>query len=327
MHYKINFVIPKTGKYSNYSLFQGDLNKQWQLISNGQWAWIIQTFHRLNECPLSDLTITSSERALEEHINVIFVDDYLDLASKFKYYCIVIILDRYVYFPGDLNVVQNKSHKLPFFSKYIPHWSQAGLIPKNGRVFTSKNKINIGFFGLVENSANLNSALEDRYANRVKVNMAGPNNWNDYSTTDLVIAIRGFDKCTHNQKPPTKLFNAWAAGVPFIGGADSAYEQVGVDGINYLKATTEMELFKCIDLLIESPELRQKLIENGRLAFENYNNKKITSCWNGLLSNVDDYDNWKKRSLIARKINIALRAGYYNWLRIKRKILIVISRY
>jgi len=323
----INFVIPKNGKYANYENFKGDLDKEWGFISNGQWAWIIQTFVRLSEYK-NNTRLTSSESALEEAINVIFVDDYVNLKRKYKYYCIVIVLDRYVYYPGDLNLIQNEAHKMPFSSAYIPHWSQAGLIPRKENLLASNNAVNLGFFGLVENSVDLVAVLERNFGNKVKVHVRGPNNWNDYREIDIAVGIRDFDKRKYIQKPPTKLLNAWKAGVPFIGGADSSYEQVGIDGENYLKADSEELFIATVGRLISDPLLNHTLVEKGRDAFENYTDDKISDRWvKTLEEELTHFDQWQCSPHPIKALQVFSKYCFYNYLRVKRKALVLLNLY
>lgn len=327
MGVNINFVIPKTGKYANYENFRGDLDKQWQCISNGQWAWIIQTFHRLSTCK-HDLALTSSETVIEEALNVIFADDYVNLEKKHKYFCIVILLDRYVYYPGDLNIVQNRAHKIPFSSAFIPHWSQAGLIPRKGNLFTPNDVVNLGFFGLVENSVDLVAALERNFGNKVKVHIRGPNDWNDYREIDIAVGIRDFDKKKHIQKPPTKLLNAWKAGVPFIGGADSSYEQVGINGENYLKTDSEELFIAAVNKLISDPLLNYTLVKKGRDAFEYYSDDKISDRWVKVLEEeLPHFNQWQCSPHPVKALRIFSKYCFYNYLRVKRKTLVLLNLY
>lgn len=46
--------------------------------------------------------------------------------------------------------------------------------------------------------------------------------WRDYREADVVVAVRPFDSSLHAAKPPSKLINAWLAGVPALLGAEAA---------------------------------------------------------------------------------------------------------
>lgn len=323
---KYNFVIPLNGKYSNHSEFKGDIDKEWWYFNNGQWAWIIQTYHRLKNDPRISNLITYSNETKVECINIIFSDDYIVLKEKHKYYCMVILQDRRVFFPGNFNITQNKNHLIPFSYQCITLWSQAGLIEKMPKDIDEDN-INIGFFGLDANSEKIDVILHNGIKDK-KINFLsfGPNNWNDYSNVDVVIAIRDFKQHRHIQKPPTKLLNAWKGKVPFIGGSDTAYSDLGINGINYLRVETPDELITQLKELIGNSEFRNKLIKNGEIAFQSYTNDKISEEWISCL-NQQNYNEWQKKWNIIKKANVLKSYIYYNFLRLKRRILVIQKKY
>lgn len=91
----------------------------------------------------------------------------------------------------------------------------------------------------------------------------GSNQWHDYSNVDAVIAIRDFSRSRQLHKPATKLYNAWLAGVPFIGGNDSAYRSDGRPGIDYLVAQSPKQVLEHLRKLKEDTVFRTHLIQNG----------------------------------------------------------------
>jgi len=70
----------------------------------------------------------------------------------------------------------------------------------------------------------------------------GPDRWHDFREVDVVVAVRGFDRHRHANKPPTKLFNAWHAGVPVILGRESAYQHERLSPLDYLEAGSFAEV-------------------------------------------------------------------------------------
>ena len=322
----INFVIPEGRKYKSYSLFNGDIDNEWWLFNCGEWAWIVQTYHRLIKYSIEGLSVSSSAKPVSDSINVIFSDDYLNLKNKADYYCAVVILDRFVFYPGNLSIVQNKEHSLPFRFKYVTHWSQAGLVPKDN---TIKNKvIKIGFFGLPANSIDLLELANDIENKDVELIIAGPKSWNDYSEIDIAIGIRCFSGKRYNQKPPTKLLNAWRAGVPFIGGVDSAYSQVGENKKNYIRVNNRVELVEAIDVIINDSVFSKNLIDNGFDEFKKYSNKNIEKEWLDLLFNEEvNFNNWKRKSNFQRNTLTYFSFLYYNYLRFIRRVKLMLGLY
>jgi hypothetical protein len=192
-----------------------------------------------------------------------------------RYFVIGIRADfrRFPY--GQFEVVQNM-HSEKEGSFYMPLYSQPGLMARD----TSRTEVvNICFAGEVQNSVAMQHLTEEvkelgcRFVHKEK------GAWHDLREIDILLGIRTFSKEPHHSKPPTKLFNAWLAGIPFIGGYDSAYEQVGIPGENYLRVASYEELLESIKRLKNDPDLYQGLVAAGKKAGESYTPDKITDMW------------------------------------------------
>lgn len=170
--------------------------------------------------------------------------------------------------PGaQLQIVQNAAHarRLPG-SVFMPHWPQPNLIardPMRGEHFETA-----AFLG---DPSNLPPELADHgFASRLqsetglRLEIRGPDRWHDYSDVDLVLAVRDFSGFRHLHKPATKLYNAWLAGIPFIGGSDSAYAAEAREGSDYLAARSADECIQLIKQLRDNPSLRNRLVESGQ---------------------------------------------------------------
>jgi len=118
--------------------------------------------------------------------------------------------------------------------------------------------------------------------------------WSDFSEVDASIGIRSFDDRPYSSKPPSKLINAWIAGVPFIGGSDSAYAQVGSPGQDYLVATSRDELIAQLIRLRDDPALRRAMIARGRAKAALYDNAALAHRWQEVLNGpvADRYTRW-----------------------------------
>ena len=163
-------------------------------------------------------------------------------------------------------IVQNREHaeQLPN-ALFMPHWPQSRLMPRDSA--RGARFENVVFFGDVENLAKEFTSM--RWIQRLQQELGltfkiqSPAQWHDYRDVDCVIGIRDFSTSLHLHKPATKLYNAWLAGVPFIGGRDSAYASDGHPGEDYLVATSLEEVFQCLKRLKEEVALRGMLVENG----------------------------------------------------------------
>jgi len=181
-----------------------------------------------------------------------------------------------------LHIVQNAVHarRLPR-SLYLPHWPQPGLIPRNpdrGDHFE-----NLVFYGDLPNLAPplREPAFADGLKSRLGISfrIARSADWHDYSETDCVLAIREFGRHLFLRKPATKLYNAWLAGVPFIGGSDSAYAAEGISDSDYVSCCSMSELLDALERLSRDRSFRRDLVRAGWRAAHRFTVESITEKW------------------------------------------------
>ncbi|MEX1119955.1 MAG: hypothetical protein WEB60_14305, partial [Terrimicrobiaceae bacterium] len=171
-------------------------------------------------------------------------------------------------------------------STYIPLWTQPNLVPRDPSRGNTLETLR--FYG---DGTNLAKELRDPAfvshcweALRLKVEARNANLWHDYSDTDCAFAIRAFDRAPCHHKPPTKLANAWLAGVPFIGGADSAYASEGRAGIDHMTCQTPQDFLNVLQKLKSDPALREGLVAQGKVAAKRHTIPALTSRWADFLS-------------------------------------------
>ena len=195
-----------------------------------------------------------------------------DLCRRF----IVAIRADFRPFPfGQFEIVQNQQYA-GRRRIYMPHLPQPGLIPRNRK----RNRVvNVCFSGQIENS--IDTVLLKRHLKKMGCRFVfrEQGQWQDMYDIDVLLGIRSFSKNPYHSKPPTKLFNAWHAKIPFIGGYDSAYEQVGAPGCNYLRVSDYDGLIEAIVRLKEDSDLYEQLVREGVEAGRQYTSEKITAKW------------------------------------------------
>jgi hypothetical protein len=187
---------------------------------------------------------------------------------------------------ADLHILQNAAHarRMPR-SVFQPHWPQPGLLrrdDKRGETFRS-----VAFFGTGNNLApELQTPGWAEALSRETgcvFEIRGAERWHDYSDVDAVIAVRDFRGGRQLHKPATKLYNAWLAGVPFIGGSDSAYAAEGSPGRDYLVARSPEEVLSHLRKLKHNPSLRASLVGQGMKKGTNYTVEAVTERWRKLV--------------------------------------------
>jgi hypothetical protein len=195
----------------------------------------------------------------------------------------------------------------------MPLWPHPNLIPRDPA--RSDRFENVCFFG---EHSNLAAELADRRWQRklrdelgVNFIICGADRWHDYSAADCVVAVRGFGRSTYIHKPATKLYNAWLAGVPFIGGMDSAYATDGKPGRDFLQASTPDELLAHIRRLREDPALRKQLVAEGGIAGSKFSFEATLGRWKRLLGDTvpELAARWQRKSIAERRALLALQAA------------------
>jgi hypothetical protein len=204
----------------------------------------------------------------------------------------------------------------------MPHWTQPGLLPRDPQ--RGDRFENLCFYGHPKNLARELQSVEwrQRLQNElgIQFHLQPIDQWHDYSQTDCVIAIRDFSTSPHWNKPATKLYNAWLAGVPFIGGSDSAYAADGIAGLDYLVATSPEETFEHLRHLKENKSLRAQLVSHGHIAAEEFSREAILQRWKSFIEKTAPSlaHQWaekraRQRSLFARRQKRKLFLERYCW--------------
>lgn len=177
---------------------------------------------------------------------------------------------------ADCHIVQNKL-QVENHSFWIPHWSQPGLIPRN----PDRDKVlRAAYLGhsyyLAKGVDRWKSAL-----NHLGIEFECPQSdrWNDYHDIDIAIAIRSFDNYPYPRKPPSKLLNAWIAGVPALVGPESAYLQVGQPGRDFMVAENFDDAIEQIGKLKSNPEHYHSMQQAGLEKASEYSRDKTLAAW------------------------------------------------
>ncbi|MGK7954087.1 MAG: glycosyltransferase [Crocosphaera sp.] len=213
---------------------------------------------------------------------------------------------------SQLHIVQNPTQARPkqfgtlWESHYIPHWRQSGLIkrdPSRGDRFE-----NIAYFGYDVNlipemkSPSWIQSLEKLGLNWHLVDH--PSQWNDYSYVDVVVALRCLGRDNDfSWKPGSKLYQAWATGVPAILGYEAAFRGERKSEYDYLEAASIEEILAALKRLRDNPDLRKKMQENGFIRAKETEPTVLASLWRDFITEiaVPTYESWCNSSEIARQ--------------------------
>ena len=296
---KYNFIVDCfddiLGSYT-----QIELDKSAELIVGANLEWLLQAYLILKQ--RGNLNVICSNHFVSGCINIIHSDDLIKLKGTAKDFIVCVKGD----FPwrkwAHYHIVQNKN-ELKANTSFLPLWVQPGLIKRNAE---RKGVTRVAYAGQTWNG-NL-AGTQETWTTLFKphgiefVNLP-TGACHDLSNIDVLIGIRSFDNKPYNSKPPSKLVNAWHAHIPFIGGHDSAFKQVGTPGKDYLLATSHQEVLDAVLQLRDNPSLYQTIVDNGIEKSKNYTQENIGKAWETVFGGpvLERYKRWQSNKVIEEK--------------------------
>ena len=133
--------------------------------------------------------------------------------------------------------------------------------------------------------------------------------WGDYREIDLVVALRPPDRRLYTNKPATKLFNAWRAGVPAILGPEYAYREQRRSDLDYIEASSLGEAQHAVQRLRGDPELYRAMVENGRARAVKFTPAVILSRWERLLYETLPPLVVQREGRVSRRVPLSVRSS------------------
>lgn len=271
-----------------------DPDRDWKVFGTGFYVWVLQTWVRLRArgCPVA---LTHDPDAAG--VVVAFHDHVAELAARRRRRdgaVVSIRADRVFQPDADAEVLQNRRLVDGRRSFFVPLWPQPGLVPRDRA--RGHRLERVAFKGTVLNLhpefreerfrrrlAERGMALvldEERYRGlETRYRTA----WNDYREVDVLLGVRPrLDKPGH-EKPPSKLVNAWLAGVPALLGPEFAFRDAGTPGEDYLEVRSVDEAVAALDRLRGEPGLRERIVERGRRRVAPFTVESLALRWEALL--------------------------------------------
>ncbi|HBB32109.1 MAG TPA: hypothetical protein DDZ80_18700 [Cyanobacteria bacterium UBA8803] len=318
----IYFYIPQDYWPAGELPESADTYWQWQcsMESSYNWSlynWTLQTYLRLKDdgFPCELVATIPDEGIVVAHRYSL--PDELQPGSKLLIVCLQADKGRHTY--AQLHVVQNPhddifSKSATLWQSYcIPLWTQPGLIPRSSE--RGDRFENIAYLGRERELApELKEPSWQEHLEALGLRwhiLPNRSDWNDYSTVDAVLAVRSFGRqSSYNWKPPSKLLNAWQAGVPAILGNESAFRNARKSELDYLEVTSVDEAIAALKRLRDDRELRQAMIENGRIRAADTTPASLTARWRNFLTDivVPAYHHWCMSSDWTRQLFLTRRA-------------------
>jgi hypothetical protein len=230
------------------------------------------------------------------------------------------VADNYRHPYAQLHVVQNHAdpmlaHRSPMWpAAFMPHWPETALVPRDP---SRGNMVrNVAYFGL---ESRLAPQLRGPFfASKMRAHgfafrVVGRDQWHDYSDTDVVLAVRSFAPVSFHKFPPTKLYNAWIAGVPALLGHESAYQAERRGPLDYFEVRGIDDIVRALHRLRSEPGLFGAVQRNAAERAAGVTPERIALAWAGFLSAVaaPAYAQWRRRSAAGRAGFLTARTARY----------------
>lgn len=275
--------------------------------------WIYQTWAELRKtCQVELVTQLPNEGIIVTLSNLL---DQEFRAGRGQF--VAAVAADFLPHPGaQVQLLQNASHarRLPG-TIFIPHWPQPNLVPRDPARGTLVETA--AFFGDPSNLAP--EIAQDEFRRRlmseagVRLEIREAGQWHDFADVDFAIAIRDFSSARHLSKPATKLYNAWLAGVPLIGGSDSAFSAEGTPGVDHLIAGSPAELLQQIRDLKKNPAAWQGIADAGKARSTARSRDAVRKIWQNLCNSEmpSRFEAWKKKRPLEQAAFWQAKRGMY----------------
>lgn len=243
----MNFLLSVSSAEDLARLSSADIAEDWQQFLTGERCWSLKSFLVLRDL---GAPVSLSQTYCPDAIN--FAHPVFINRTPPETECFLVSLQA-DYSPcriASLRIVQNRSQLVNSRDIWIPHWPNDGIVPR------SKDRAEVETVGYTGMPFFLADGVEEwsrrlgRLGFRFRVLPA--NRCNDFSEIDVCVGVRSFNKKPWRRRPAWKLINAWHAKVPFLGGWDSAYSQIGSPGVDYIR------VFSWADVVTAMSDLRRK---------------------------------------------------------------------
>ncbi|WP_158610987.1 glycosyltransferase [Aurantiacibacter spongiae] len=287
----IHFIVPPAFARELGALPSQRVGEDYPYWLGGRFNWAAQSYLILREYR-EGMTISSAPRP--ERMNFAHCMTWREtVGSRGGEYRISVRADYPRLFDCDFEILQNPNARCGPRQAYLPYWPVPGMIPRaDGRRSVER----IAYGGRI-GKHNLDGSMQGSSSDAVaNVAVIPPDRWHDMSDVDLLVAIRDFDGNAHDNKPPSKLFNAWNAGIPLVAGTDSAFSAIGRAGVDYIRVETQQELQLALARLRSDPAHYARIVDAGRQRAVGFTREKLASQWLDVIENTiaPDYARWNE---------------------------------
>lgn len=255
-----------------------DVNSVSDRVRNGIDVWIVQTYLELKAAQIEhSFSVEIARRFPTNQPAIAHRDDLRVGATYYRSYLANTRADRAPVLSAAWHIVQNPS-QVDERSVLIPHWPQPGLIPRDS---ARQDIRTLGFFGRLGSIPGFfrDPAFIAELALRgIGFNISGQD-WRNYSSTDVSVALRFDPEIGSHSKPFSKLVNAWLARVPALLGPEPAYRWLRKSELDYLEVHSARDILAALDRLKKTPGLYRAMVENGVARAREFDRVAVLQTW------------------------------------------------
>lgn len=270
----LHFIIPPSFSAELGRLADRKLGQDYPYWLGGRFNWPAQAWLVLRQYREG---VTAGAQPKAGAVNFAHVMGWREIGARQGEFRVSMRADYPRLFDVDFEILQNPAVRCTARQAYLPYWPVPGVLPRDQ---SRKGVATIAYAGRI-GPRNLAGELRRSQGRPggCEVRIIEPHLWHDLRDIDVLVAIRSFDKATHDNKPPSKLFSAWRAGVPLIAGYDSAFSAVGRPGVDYIRVGTEEEFLSQLQRLSSDQKAYDALVHAGRQRAREVSHEALAQVW------------------------------------------------
>jgi hypothetical protein len=291
-----SFYLPERQALGGVDPLTLDPDRDWAIFGTGVYVWILQTFVRLHlaGAPVRLVETPPSEGLIVAHSDH-FARVLSEAPSPVDLTIVITRSDRVPQPLADFTIVQNAASVVDRSHFFIASWPQPGLIPRARERGARVEEV--AYVGALKE---LDPVLAtERWAEDLRnrglrwdlrtISFGGNDRnypglrWNDYSGTDIIVALRPPSSWNARSKPAAKLQNAWAAGVPAILSPEIPYRELRRSPLDYIEASCSADVLAAIDRLRTDSRLYSEMVQNGLERAREFGPDRLVARWRDVL--------------------------------------------
>ena len=273
------------------------LDREFERFRRGVDNWIVQGYVRLR-APLEAMghEVRISDRFERGAICVAHRDDINRYGDPLHdCYVVGVRADRPPGLVAQLEVVQSPVQLTTPRSRFIAHWPQPALLPRDPARGTRIERA--VYYGRVNSVPAWygDAAFRKELAALGIAFEARDSGWNDYRDVDVVLAHRDETPAMLENKPASKLVNAWLAGVPAIVAPEPAFMALHGSELDFIATRDAEQTRAAFVSLARDPARYAAMVANGLARGREFTVEALRERWLALFRDevLPGYERWK----------------------------------